>query len=115
MRRVLGFAVLLALAGCGSGMIMTTPEESMDMAMPVLDLTVPITSGPGDQTCGASTCLGNCTVCVQFAGGLCAIPCSTSNPSTCSTGICNAATSSGDAGAGAIFHGDCSAYNGFCG
>ena len=110
--RALAVAALLALAGCGDG----TPggggpdDLAVDLSQPELDLSTP------GVACGANVCAGTCVVCVQFGGGVCAIPCNTAMPSTCSTGTCHPAGSDDGGAPGAVtFTGDCSAYNGFCG
>ena len=108
MLRALGLAILLAACGCGDDT--TTPTApSMDLSVPVLDLSLP------GQPCGGTVCMGSCTVCVQIAGGLCAIPCSTAMPSACASGTCNPAVTDGGATAGVVFSGACGAYDGFCG
>ncbi len=109
MWRALWLAAALTALGCGDDT--TTAPVSTDFAQLVLDLAQP------GQACGSAVCTGSCTVCVQLAGGLCAIPCSTSMPSTCASGICNAAAPDGGVGGsdGVTFSGDCGGYDGFCG
>ena len=98
-------ALALALAGCGSD---SGGGESTDMAQPVLDIA---TTG---TVCGANVCSGSCVVCLQVAGGLCAVPCNTAMPSTCASGVCSPAVPDGGNSDGVTFTGDCAAYNGFC-
>lgn len=103
--RSVALALALALAGCGSD---TTEPVSMDMAQPLLDIA---TAG---TVCGANVCQGACVVCLQIAGGLCAVPCNTAMPSACPSGICSPAVPDGGNSDGVTFTGDCAGYNGFC-
>ena len=110
LARALALLAMVALAGCGDGTPGTEPGDlAVDMSVAVLDLS------SAGVTCGDNLCTGSCVVCVQLAGGLCAIPCNTAMPSTCSSGVCNPAGSDDGGAPGAVtFTGDCSAYNGFC-
>lgn len=101
------FACAVLLPACGDD---TTSPPSGDLAVIVLDLSTPANG----QACGATTCSGSCTACVALGGGLCAIPCNTATPSTCSTGHCVAAAAD-DGGISITFAGNCAPYNGACG
>lgn len=106
MLRALVLVLALAANGCGDD---TTAAAALDLSTPTFDLSTP------GQHCGGVVCTGGCTVCVQLGGGLCAIPCKTAMPSTCSSGVCNPAVPDGGNGGGVTFGGDCAGYNGFCG
>jgi hypothetical protein len=104
-RALLVLAAALALAGCGDD---TTEGTTTDLSQPVLDLSA------GGTVCGANACNGACVVCLQIAGGLCAIPCNTAMPWTCTSGTCSPAVPDGGNGDGVAFTGDCAGYNGLC-
>jgi hypothetical protein len=101
MLRALGLAAALCAVGCGDDT--TTPATAS------IDL-----SQPAALTCGAVTCSGSCAACLPFGGGLCALPCKTSMPSSCSVGTCTPAAS--DGGTSVTFlGGSCAGFDGFCG
>jgi hypothetical protein len=110
MMRVLGLALFFGAAGCGDDTTMM-PAGAMDLAMPILDVAV------AGHACGQTSCAGSCTACVLLGGGVCAIPCNTATPSTCSSGMCIAATGGGDGGGlgNVVLDGACAAYDGYCG
>ena len=105
MLRALALGAALWALGCGDD----TTTGPVDLAQPVFDLTIP------GLHCGVNTCAGSCAVCFQVAGGLCEIPCTMANPSSCTTGTCMPLVPDGGNGDGESFVGDCAGYDGYCG
>ncbi len=104
------FALVLAaalVAGCGDDT--TTLPVSMDMAAPIIDLSMP------GLACGVSTCSGACAACAHVLAGVCAPPCNSASPSCAAGTTCRPAGGPVDAaGLDVTFAGNCAGYDGVC-
>jgi hypothetical protein len=107
--RAMVVAMALAAVGCGDDT--TNTGMSTDMSQPILDLT---SSSPH---CGGSICALSCSACLPLGGGVCAPPCMTSNPNSCTApAMCRPLGGDPDAGGTVTLVGDCSGtgYDGYC-